>query len=128
MKKLTTILITMVILSSFVFAGESPGVTKNVTLESIVQTLLNAVQSSNKGLAVSSVQMLGEIKSGKAVIPLMRVLKDGADETARIAAALSLYKIGDARGIFAVKQAAKFDESLRVRNLCSKFYNEYKSS
>jgi hypothetical protein len=33
------------------------------------------------------------------------MLKNETNEEARIMAALSLYKIGDARGIFAVKQS-----------------------
>jgi hypothetical protein len=43
----------------------------------------------------------------------------------RIIAALSLYKIGDSRGIFAIRQAIKFDESKRVSKLCDKFYRAY---
>jgi hypothetical protein len=47
------------------------------------------------------------------------------EPAARIQAALSLIKIGNPKGAFMVKQAAKFDESKWVRNLCSKFYNAY---
>jgi hypothetical protein len=42
-------------------------------------------------------------------------------------AALALYKIGDARGLYAIKQAIRFDDSERVRNLCTKFYKAYLS-
>ena len=68
---------------------------------------------------------LGELRSEKAVIPLMAVLHSDADETSRIVAALALCRIGDARGTFAVKRAAKFDNSEKVRTLSAWFYNTY---
>ena len=72
--------------------------------------------------------ILGEIKSDEAVIPLMRALKSGSDESTQIIAALSLCKIGDARGVFAVKQEARFGDSKKVRNSCSWFYDQYVES
>ncbi|HTY60616.1 MAG TPA: HEAT repeat domain-containing protein [Bacteroidota bacterium] len=68
---------------------------------------------------------LGELRSEKAVIPLMAVLHSDADETSRIVAALALCRIGDARGTYAVKRAAKFDDSEKVRTLSAWFYNTY---
>ena len=55
----------------------------------------------------------------------MKILKNSVEEELRIGAALSLLKIGDARGIYAIKRAIQFDESKRVRDICSKFYNNY---
>lgn len=83
---------------------------------------INGVESDNAGLRLSSTLFLGEMKSDEAVIPLMRVLKNCDDEACRIAAALALTKIGDSRGIYAVKKAATYDESPRVRELSWKFY------
>jgi len=94
----------------------------NVKYGQIEETLLAGIESSNKGLIVSSVQILGELNSDKAVIPLMKILHSNINDETKIAAALSLYKIGDARGIFAVKQAAKYDDSERVRKMCGNFY------
>ena len=84
--------------------------------------LLIALNSNNYGLKTSAAQILGDVKSEKAVIPLMRILKSSGDENLRIVAALSLYKIQNPRGLFAVRQAVKFDESTRVRKLCLNFY------
>ncbi len=91
--------------------------------DSSIQSLLVGVNSNNLGLRASCANMLGELKCKKGLIPLMRMLKDDESEDARIIAALALYKIGDARGIFTIKQAIKFDESERVRRLCSIFYS-----
>jgi predicted negative regulator of RcsB-dependent stress response len=84
--------------------------------------LLIALNSDNYGLKASAAQILGDIKCEKAVIPLMRILKSSKDENLRIVAALSLYKIQNPRGMFAVQQAIKFDDSKRVRKLCFNFY------
>ena len=67
---------------------------------------------------------LGEARAKEAVIPLMRMLHDG-EESCRIVAALALSRIGDARGGFAVKQAARFDESQKVRTLAAWYYEQY---
>ena len=88
------------------------------------QNLLVGLASDNQGLRESSAFMLGEIGSSKAVIPLMAMLHDGP-ESSRVVAALALSRIGDARGVYAVKQAAKFDPSERVQKLAAWYYNEY---
>jgi hypothetical protein len=53
------------------------------------------------------------------------MLHNGEEESARIVAALALCRIGDSRGLFAVKRAATFDPSERVRTSCAWFYEEY---
>ncbi len=55
----------------------------------------------------------------------MQMLRNEEDESSRIIAALSLCRIGDPRGVYAVKGAAKFDDSEKVRTLCAWFYNQY---
>jgi len=69
--------------------------------------------------------LLGCRKCPQAVIPLMAMLHEGTSENCRIVAALSLCMLGDERGTFAVKRAAKFDSSRKVRTICAWFYNQY---
>ena len=66
---------------------------------------MNGINSGNQGLRMSSAYFLGEFKCDEAVIPLMKILKSDDNEESRIMSALSLLKIGDSRGIFAIKQA-----------------------
>jgi hypothetical protein len=87
--------------------------------------LLIGLESDNMGLSESSAYMLGELKSGKAVIPLMNILRSGEHKSSRVVAALALCRIGDARGVYAVKQAAKFDDSEFVQQKCAWFYDQY---
>ena len=107
------------------FAADKCSTATNSKQESIVKSLLKGINSDNYGLRTSSAYLLGELKIESAVIPLMKMLHSEENEDARIVAALALYKIGDLRGLFAVKQAIKYDESERVKKLCSNFYNDF---
>lgn len=99
---------------------------KNISSkESCVKSLLQGLQSDNLGLQAGCTYMLGELCCGKSVIVLMDILHNNPSEELRILAALSLYKLRDSRGIFAIKQEMKFDESERVRRMCEKFYRAY---
>lgn len=126
MKKLiktSTLALAMVITLTFsLFAKEN---INNKNLENSKKTLLSSIESNNIGLSISSIQILGELNSNEAVLPLLRILHNSENVESRIAASLSLYKIGDKRGIFALKMAAKHDNSKRVRKMCNSFYNQY---
>ncbi len=98
---------------------------KSFNKDLTTNNLLIGLESNNNGLISSSTFYLGKFNSTQAVIPLMKILKNSGEEKLRISAALALLKIGDARGIYAIKRAIKFDESERVSNMCSKFYNAY---
>lgn len=125
---LTTMLLLIVAIINFpILAGEIPSPKQSVISENTVKSVLTGINSNNNGLISSAAYLAGELEIDEAVIPLMKILKDNNnDEELRIVAALSLYKIGDARGIYAIKQAIRFDESKRVSKLCSKFYYTYK--
>lgn len=91
----------------------------------IIKNLLVGVKSDNYGLRTSSAFLLGEFQADESVIELLGMLHNEESDDARIMAALSLLKIEDERGIFAIKQAVKYDKSERVRKICEKFYNHY---
>jgi hypothetical protein len=90
-----------------------------------IPNLLIAIQSDNDGLRESAAYYLGEYRCPNAVLPLMAMLKNSEREATRIVAALALCRIGEARGVYAVKQAVKFDTSEKVRMLAAFYYNEY---
>jgi len=87
--------------------------------------LLDNVSCDDCHMKDNAMYDLGELRSEKAVIPLMGVLHSDPEESSRIVAALALCRIGDARGTFAVKRAARFDRSEKVRTLAAWFYNTY---
>ncbi len=88
----------------------------------ISENLLIGMKSCNKGLCASCTYLMGELCCKNGVIPLLSLLHNSECEELRILAALSLCKIGDARGVFAVKRSALFDDSERVKRLCDLFY------
>lgn len=121
--KTSTLTFAIVIASTFSLFAK--GNISNKNIENSEKSLLSAIESENIGLSISSIQLLGELNSKDAVLPLMKILHNCQNEGSRIAASLSLYKIGDKRGIFALKMAAKFDNSERVRKMCNSFYAQY---
>jgi len=130
--KNTIVIICLFVLSisftSLGFNDPTPSLKSNLNRDLVISNLMNGVNSENQGLKISSTYFLGEIQSSQAVIPLMKILKNDENEESRIMAALSLLKIGDARGMFAIKQAISFDDSERVKKMCTIFYQNYLST
>lgn len=116
----------LVILASVISYSQNTPPIKSANQEQILETLLMGVCSGNKGLCAGATYMLGELCCPQSVIPLLNILHSSPCEEIRILAALSLVKIGDARGVYAVKRAMKFDDSERVQRMCSIFYQAFK--
>lgn len=112
----------LILFSVSVFAQNTLPTPKKINQEQIMQSLLMGTCSGNKGLCAGCTYMLGELCCKKSVVPLMAILHNSPCEEIRILAALSLTKIGDARGLYAVKRAITFDDSERVRRMCSIFF------
>ena len=93
--------------------------------EACFATLQQGLNSDNAGLIAGCTYMLGEVRCQRSIISLLDMLHNSDSEELRILAALSLYKIGDSRGIYAIKQSIKFDESKRVQRMCDIFYKAY---
>lgn len=93
--------------------------------DAAVANLMVGLKSDNLGLKTSSAYILGELKAQEAVVPLMAMLRSGEPECCRIVAALALCRIGDSRGVYAVKCAVHFDESEQVAQKCAWFYEQY---
>ncbi|MCU7494495.1 MAG: HEAT repeat domain-containing protein [Ignavibacteria bacterium] len=94
----------------------------------IEEELLKAVSSDDFDARVSAAYLLGEMKSSLAMIPLMKMLREEENDGGKLMAALSLYKLGKAQGIYALRRAFEFDESSRVKRMCAIFYNTYQIS
>lgn len=116
------ILTTVILFSANFYSQPVPKRSIQMNENQILENLLIGMKSCNKGLCASSTYLLGELCSRKGVIPLLSLLHNAECEEVRILAALSLCKIGDARGIYAVKRACIYDESESVKKLCNLFY------
>ena len=128
MKPSTIILwcVMALFLAGNAFAGDDKAPVSTFDKERAVKNLIIGLGMNNCGVEHDAACLLGDFKSTEAVIPLLKILHEDADcECCRIAAALALARIGDARGTYAVRQAVKHDSSQKVKNLCAYFYNEY---
>jgi hypothetical protein len=138
-KKVGVLLIALLLLPVTVFAGNvvkakaQPRSFNDFSTFSaeeksrIEDNLLVGLKSSNLGLQTSSAYFLGEMKSDDAIIPLMSLLRSGKSDEARIIAALSLYKINSARGLYLIKRLAETENNDLVKRNFERIYFTYLS-
>lgn len=119
------LILSTLLFTAYTFAEVNKTAPKANTYEAIELNRLIGLASDNEGLRISCAFNLGEMKSVKAVIPLMALLREGKTCEERIIAALSLVKIGDPQGVYMVSRLAKFHDCDRTRRMCEKFYNGY---
>ena len=92
---------------------------------SIEDNYISGLNSSNEDLRVNSAFILGELKSKKAVVPLMDMFRKDKDKGTKLVAALSLLKIGDTRGVFLVKRSIELEENNGMVIILQHLYNDY---
>jgi hypothetical protein len=117
--------VSLILILSFPILPQETAVRNSSEMQACFETLQQGLNSDNVGLKAGCAYMVGELRCQRSVITLLQMLHSCPSEELRILAALSLYKIGDSRGIFAIKQAIKFDESKRVQRMCEIFYKAY---
>ena len=97
-----------------------------LSLTQIEDNYLVGLNSDVPGLQVSCAYFLGEMKSERAVIPLMKMFRDeNAMPGQRLMAAWSLYKIGDERGMYLIKCQGDDQECDYLRCLCEYYYKDH---
>ena len=132
------IIVISISLNSFVFADGGPEKPKPTPISyndysffsdeeysQIEKNYLFGLNSVNIGVRTSCAYFLGEMKSDKAIIQLLKLVRYGETDQERIIAALSLYKIGSKRGIYKIKILAESDKSERVRIVLGRLYRTY---
>ena len=100
----------------------------------IVDNLTTGIKSENTGLHTSSALVMYNLinesyiesrDASKAMIPLLKLLKEGETDDERIAAAIALYKLGNPIGIYQLRGVGVFDENLKVATVCKNLYVSY---
>lgn len=126
MKRYTILFaVSLLLFFSFQILPQETAIPNSSEMEACFETLQQGLTSDNLGVQAGCAYMVGELCCQRSVVCLLKLLRSSPSEELRILAALSLYKIGDSRGIYAIKQAIRFDESERVSRLCEKFYRAY---
>lgn len=108
--------------------AQTPAELENAGLSraQIEDNYLVGLNSNVPGLQVSCAYFLGEMKSEKAVIPLMKMFRDEKSMPGqKLMAAWSLYKIGDERGLYLIKCEGENKDCDFTRCLCEFFYIDH---
>jgi HEAT repeat protein len=119
-----SLFLVVVLFSTLSIKAEPTKIKKSIS-SNTVESLLLGLESDNFGLKTSSAFLLGELKVKSAVVPLMKMLRSDESDEAKIVAALALYKLGTPLSIHALFQAARFEDSNRVKKMCSGFYRDF---
>ena len=93
--------------------------------ENAVKNLVKGIKSENEGLKKSSIYYAGKYKITDAVDALVDKIVKEKDPDTRILIALSLYQIGDYKGLEAVKEQALNDNDERVKSMSALIFNEF---
>jgi hypothetical protein len=120
---ISSIVITVLLITTSTFSQSNNLSDDELKHQVVYKNPLKGLRCTDEDIRLDCAFALGKIKSGKAVIPLMKLLREDPSEAVRIVAAQSLIEIGDPRGVFLVGRTAKFNNSEHVRNLCDKFYS-----
>jgi HEAT repeat protein len=100
----------------------------------IVDNLTVGIKSENSGLHTSAALVIYELinecylesdDASKAMIPLLKLLKNGKTEEERIAAAMALFQLGNPIGIYQLRGVAVFDDNEKVATVCKNLYYSY---
>lgn len=88
-----------------------------------ISNLVMGIKSDNPGVRRSAIYFAGKYGISETLLPLMKALRNEKDDNIKYVLAMALYKLGDDRGMFVVKQIACEDSDAKVRNLLSGIYN-----
>ena len=131
MKTFLTLSFTFLVVQSLsAQAPEFPAEKKSA----IVDNITVGIESQNTGLHTSSALVMYDLISesylessdaSKAMIPLLKLLKEGETDEERIAAAVALYQLGNPIGIYRLRGVAVFDDNERVATICKNLYVTY---
>ena len=101
---------------------EGKYISKYAVIES---NYLTGLMSNNFGIETSCVYFLGEMKSEKALFPLMKMFRETKSDGVKLLAAWSLLKIGDGRGIYLVKQEIENGDRTNISCMLEWLYKDY---
>ncbi len=131
MKTLITLFLTLLVVQTL--SAQTPEILAEKK-SAIVDNLTVGIKSENTGLHTSSALVMYDLirdsyiessDASKAMVPLLKLLKEGKTEEERIAAAVALYQLGNPIGIYRLRGVAVFDDNERVATVCKNLYVTY---
>jgi len=131
MKTLLTLFFSLLVVQTL--SAQEPEIPDNKK-SLIVDNLTVGIKSENSGLHTSAALVIYELinesylesdDASKAMIPLLKLLKNGKTEEERIAAAMALFQLGNPIGIYQLRGVAVFDDNEKVATVCKNLYYSY---
>lgn len=111
------------IMSAILMAGMVLGAITLVAAEKNNSlNLIEALNSENLGQRINAAHRLGEYEDTSAVEPLIAMLQNDSEYSARTSAAIALLRIGDIRAIVALKNSSMNDSNNIVRDVANEAY------
>lgn len=121
-----SLLVLCVVFSTLSYAQAPPKSLKSdAAYHQIESNYLKGLLSDNPDLRTSCAYFLGEMKSDKALIPLMEMFHRAENVGAKLVAAWSLLKIGDSRGVNLVKRSVELGECGKAGCILRYLYMNY---
>jgi hypothetical protein len=119
----------LTLFAALVFTNLSMGQTekapKPLFKENAIKNLIVAIKSENEGLRKSGIYFAGLYEIKEAVETLVEEFKNEKNPKIRVLIALSLYRIGDEKGMESIYTAALHDNDSKVKRICIAIANEY---
>lgn len=131
MKTLLTVFFSLLVVQSlsaqvFEFTAEEKS--------AVVDNLTVGIKSPNTGLHTSAALIMYALinesylegdDASKALIPLLKLLREGKTDEERIAAAVALYQLDNAIAIYRLRGVAVSDKNEKVARVCKNLYYSY---
>lgn len=125
MKRTTLITVILFAVLALTTLGNAQDKTRAYYTEKAAKNLIIGINSDNAGLSRSSIYYAGKDKVAQAVDALVEKMWKEKNPNTRILIALSLYQIGDYKGLEAVKEQAVNDSDERVKKMSALIFDEF---
>jgi hypothetical protein len=125
-KAIFSLLFFFVVFGALSYAQAPPRIERvKPVYHRIENNYLKGLSSDNAQLKVSCAYFLGELKSERAIIPLMAMFRNAKDEGTKLVAAWSLLKIGNPRGVYFVKSSIESGNEDNINSMLRFLYKDY---
>lgn len=96
--------------------------------ENAVKSLILGISHENEGVRKASIYYAGKYMLAPTVDALIEQLTKENEPSLRLLIVLSLYNIGESRGLDAIYKSAVADKDLKVKRICNAIYAEMKKA
>ncbi len=121
-KKAGLILAAVMFIANTAMAQEN---SKSTISARAIDNLKIGIMSDNSGLRKSSIYFAGKYRVTESVDALVKQLNKIEDPGTKVLIALSLYLIGEQKGLDAVYNLSRTDNDSYVRRMCNAIYAEF---